>query len=187
MSNGIKFNENYSDFWADIHVMGRYLAMGWDFKDFVTSLQKEGPPGEKFHYKSTDTQVIGYVVEAAYNRSLSELLEEKIWKKIGPECDIFWLLDNDISKKELSFGTINTCVRDFARFGWLFLNKGKSPLNNEQLISEKWIEDSTKTTEKYLMHGNVNKHYSAGYGYHWWVPGNFGNNDEGDFFGNWSV
>jgi len=67
-------------------------------------------------------------------------------KKIGAQCELNWLSDNDVARRELYFGTINTCTRDYARFGWLYLNKGRSPLDGEQIISEKWVAESTNAS-----------------------------------------
>jgi CubicO group peptidase (beta-lactamase class C family) len=49
---------------------------------------------------------------------------------------------------------INT--EDMARFGLLFLNKGK--WKNQQLISEKWIQEATASSTA-----------NANYGYMWWL------------------
>jgi CubicO group peptidase (beta-lactamase class C family) len=160
MSSGIKFDENYFDMRSDINSMSRYIALGYDFDIFIAQLQREREQGLEFKYISTDTQVLGMVVQGAINQSLTSYLEQKIWKHIGVECDLFWLMDNDKSQRELYFGTINTCTRDFARFGWLYLNKGLSPLDSRRLISEKWVDVSTSKIQSWKI----------GYGYHWWIP-----------------
>jgi CubicO group peptidase (beta-lactamase class C family) len=118
------------------------------------------------NYISVDTQVLGMVLKGALGQSLTSYLEEKLWKKAGFESDCHWLLDH--SGMELAFGTLNTCTRDYARFGWLYLNKGLSPLDGRRLIDEKWIEDSVSATEPHLKPNYPDK---FGYGYQWWLPG----------------
>lgn len=151
MASGVKFSEDYFDFWSDINVMGRTLALGYNFDDFIASLWSEREAGQKLNYISVDTQVLGMLLKAVIGeQTVTNYLQEKIWKVGGFECDLFWLLDNEEHKMELAFGTLNTCTRDYARFGWLYLNKGKSPLNGNQLVSEAWITASTTPGEPYL-------------------------------------
>ena len=177
MSSGVKFNEDYGDFYSDINVMGRTLALGTPINQFAASLQREREPGTYNHYISMDTQVVGAVlsnvVKETYG-SMSKYLEEKIWKKVGFEQDSFWLLDNDEHQMELAFGTINAVPRDFARFGLLYLNEGRSPLSGEQLVHPDWVRDSVTPDAPHLMPGWGNPQSPAqpfGYGYQWWIPG----------------
>ncbi len=55
-------------------------------------------------------------------------------------------------------------ARDMARFGLLFLREGK--WNNKQIISKKWIEESTRSYSETDDRG-------GGYGYLWWISGEF--------------
>ena len=50
-------------------------------------------------------------------------------------------------------------VRDFAKFGYLFLNKGR--WEDRQIVSQAWVEKSTQTDTSVTMW--------AGYGYLWHV------------------
>ena len=185
MSSGVKFDEDYSNFWSDINKMSRSMALGGNFDNFMMSLKQENQQNQskKVHnYISTDTQVLGMVIKGATNESLTDFLQENLWGVGGFECDLFWLLDNCDSHRELAFGTINTCTRDYARFGWLYLNKGKSPLDGKQIISAEWVNKSVTPDEPYLMPG-MNKKFPLGYGYQWWIPGNPNNNTQplGDY------
>jgi hypothetical protein len=169
MSSGIYFNEDYNDPVSDVNKMSYYIGLGFDFDDFITAMVKMDEQGIVLNYISTDTQVLGMVLQSVLNDTLTNYLENKIWKQIGTECELNWLMDNDIARRELYFGTINTCTRDYARFGWLYLNKGKSPLDGKQLIDEKWINDSTNVSSIHLLPQNT-KYNNLGYGYQWWIP-----------------
>ena len=169
MSSGIKFDENYFDTWADINVMLRQIIIGNDLENYVKTLQINNIQGTTHNYISADTQILGMVVRNAINETLTNYLQRKVWNKGGFECDLYWLHDNHKLETEFAFGTINTCTRDYARIGWLYLNNGKSPLDGKQIINEKWIVDSVTPDSSHLMPG-VNK-FPLGYGYQWWVPG----------------
>lgn len=173
MSSGVRFNEDYASFWSDVNRMGRAIALGVNFDGFICSLSSEREPGTHHHYISSDTQVLGMVLKAALKgrfNSLSSYLEEKIWKKCGFEDDAFWMLDNDTSRMELAFGTLNARTRDYARFGWLYINKGKSPLDGSRVVEEDWVKRSIEPDAPHLMPG-INKEFPIGYGYQWWLPG----------------
>jgi len=169
MSSGIRFNEDYNDTFSDVNMMGYTIALGSDFDNFILTLTKEREQGQILNYISTDTQVLGMALQAAINSSLTRYLKDKVMAEIGVECDLYWLIDNHVAERELYFGTINTCTRDYARFGWLFLNGGKSPLTGRQVISEKWVRDSTTASETHLLPQNT-KYHGLGYGYQWWIP-----------------
>jgi len=87
MSSGVRFNEDYDDFFSDIKRMGRVIAMGDSINEFAASLEREREPGTFNHYVSMDTQVIGMVLKATTGKDLSLYLEEKIWKKIGMQSE----------------------------------------------------------------------------------------------------
>jgi CubicO group peptidase (beta-lactamase class C family) len=169
MSSGIKFNEDYADATSDINRMCARIALGMDINDYIISLKRKNVPGTVHNYISVDTQVLGMVLKSATQMPLTEFLRMKLWSLGGFDCGLFWLLDNENSRTELAFGTMNTCTRDYARFGWLYLNKGASPLNGKQIINSEWITQSITPNEQHLMPG-INKQYPLGYGYQWWIP-----------------
>jgi CubicO group peptidase (beta-lactamase class C family) len=123
-----------------------------------------------------DAQVLGLVLTYALRKrgnTLSSYLEEKIWSKGGFQADATWWLDNDKNQMEMAIGTLGITTRDYARFGWLYLNGGLSPFNGERLIPEKWIHDSTHADRPHLQpgpnaHAGVDSQY-FGYGFQWWL------------------
>lgn len=166
MSSGIRFSENYGDFWSDINRLGRAIAFNASLDDFVASLRRERPPGTYHHYVSMDTQVLGMVLRAATGETLASYLESRIWRKIGMESDAYWLIDRN--GMELAFGGLNAVLRDYARFGQLYLNEGKWEGN--QVVPVSWIRSSVTPDAPHLQPGNPNSSWVLGYGYQWWVP-----------------
>jgi hypothetical protein len=77
---------------------------------------------------------------------------------------------------ETAFGGFNAVLRDYARFGRLYLKKGK--WENSQIVPEKWVKDSTTPDAPHLMPGkNPASGWVLGYGYQWWIP----ENPDGEF------
>jgi CubicO group peptidase (beta-lactamase class C family) len=97
-----------------------------------------------------------------------------IWEKIGMEDEAYYLADNE--DVDLALGGLNATLRDYAKFGLLYLNKGK--WDNEQVVPEAWVDASHAMDLPHLQPGAGDDFSSSdwGYGYQWWVPG-FPNTD----------
>ncbi len=167
MSSGVTFDEDYAAFFSDINRMGRVIALGSSINEFAASLSSSKKAGQYHHYVSMDTQVLGMLLKNVTNKSPSEYLQEKIWSQLGMRSDALWLTD-DLGM-ELAFGTLNVTVRDYARFGRLYLNQGQ--WQGQQLVPKQWIIDSTTPDAAHLMPGeNPSSSNRSGYGYQWWIP-----------------
>lgn len=174
MSSGIHFDENYGDFNSDINRLGRLLALNTSIDEFVASLKNNREPGTFNQYVSMDTQVLSMVLRQVTRKTVSEYMEEKLWKKIGTESDGYWLIDN--RGVEIVFGCFNAVLRDYARFGLLYLNDGKC--NGKKVIPSEWVKASVTPDAPHLQPGdNPFSYWVLGYGYQWWIP----QNPEGDF------
>lgn len=174
MSSGIRFKEDYADFFSDINRMGRAFALSRSMDDFVASLETERVPGKRHHYVSMDTQVLGMVLREATGQSLSSYLEEKIWQRVGMELDAYWIIDG--KGMELAFGGLNAVLRDYARFGLLYLHKGQ--WKGQEIVPAAWVKASVTPDAPHLQPGrNPASNSVLGYGYQWWIP----EGSEGDF------
>jgi len=176
MSSGVKFNEDYGDFFSDINRWGRYFAWGASQEKFAASLKKDVPPGTYRRYVSINTQVLGMIIVKATRKSLTQYLQEKIWQKIGMEYSGYWVVDNE--GMEVALCGLNATLRDYAKFGQLYLKKGN--WQGAQVVPEKWVHASITPDAPHLMPGkNSNSDSEFGYGYQWWVP----EGDDEEFMG----
>lgn len=174
MSSGIRFNEDYADFNSDINRMGRAFAFNTPLDRYVASLEREREPGTFNQYVSMDTQVLAMVIREATGVNLSTYTEEKLWKPLGMEAEAYWLIDS--AGMEAAFGGLNAVLRDYARFGLLYLNNGR--WGGREVVPENWIESSITPDAPHLMPGeNPTSDWVLGYGYQWWIP----EGDEGDY------
>lgn len=174
MSSGVKFNEDYSDPNSDIQRWFKTFAFGDSQDEFATTLKNEKKPGTYNHYVSINTHVLGMIVVRATGKSLTEYLQEKIWNKLGMEHDAYWIKDNN--DMEMALGGLNATLRDYAKMGKLFLNKGN--WNGEQIVPADWVTESTTPDAEHLMADSKNSlHPEIGYGYQWWIP----DGDDGEF------
>lgn len=155
MTSGITFNE---DAGTSSDLMNLYQVN--DIFTFLDHIKLSENPGTQFYYKSIDTQLLGIVISRAVNKTLSEYLEEKIWKPSGMQYPATWNLDK-IGGIERAYGCINARAIDFARFGQLILQHGTA--NNTQIIDSAYINS--------LYSKNSENEPSSFYRYHWWQIG----------------
>lgn len=81
-------------------------------------------PGGHFKYQSSDTQLLGIVIQRAINnKSLAQYFQEEFWQPMGMELDAQWSKDNP-KGMEKTYCCFNADARDFAKLGQLLLNDG---------------------------------------------------------------
>lgn len=177
MSSGIDFDEV-----SDMSKISMTSMFGFSKMKSIVKFGLAHEPGTNRTYSSINTDILGEIVSNATGKSLSEYMEEKIWSQIGVENDAYWTLSNN---KELANGGLHISLRDYARFGRLYMNGGA--FEGKQIIPKNWIKDSVETNAPQLKAPNDGKPYSElGYGYQWWIP----EGDENEFmaigvFGQW--
>lgn len=163
MATGVKFNEDYLDFWSDINKMGRTLALGTSMDDFAASLdERVREQGTVRQYTSIDTHVLAMVLRAATGRSLIELVGEQIVGAIGFEKAPYYLTDGE--GVAFALAGLNLTTRDYARFGQMFLQHGK--WYGKQIVPREWADQSVVATAP----AQSVREDGFGYGYQWWIP-----------------
>ena len=119
------------------------------------------PPGTKFIYNNWDFNVAGTVFEMKAKKSIYKVFEKEFAKPLRlQDWDIARHRRSGDSSKSIHLAYhFNFSTRDMAKLGELMLRKGK--WNGQQLVPEKWVEESTKPFTKF---GG-----GSGYGYMWWI------------------
>ncbi|MEN0086833.1 MAG: serine hydrolase [Pseudomonadota bacterium] len=162
MSSGVRFNEDYLDFWSDINRMGRVLALGGSMDEFAASIdERMSPPGSVRQYVSIDTHVLAMVLRAVTGMPLPDYLGEKVLAPIGLEKQPYYVTDGDGAA--FALGGMNMTTRDYARFGQMVLDDGV--WEGEQIVSRTWLAQSTAPSAPPRFRDD-----SFGYGYQWWIP-----------------
>lgn len=148
MSAAVAFDEDYAnpqaDFWRETSVVGWRPALlepgaPDTLFDFATSLRAtDQGEGEKYHYRTVLTNVLGMVLERATGKELPPLFESELWSKLGPEQDACIVADR-IGFPYVGAG-MNACARDLARFGEMIVREGH--YNGQQIVPREWIADT---------------------------------------------
>jgi CubicO group peptidase (beta-lactamase class C family) len=169
MSSGVAFTENY-DGSDDITRLSLDLFVGG--KDPVASVAqfntRVAPPGTRWHYASSDTEVLGLVLRAAVKEPIADYLRDRIWQPIGTESDASWAIDG--TEQEVTYCCFNAVLRDYARLGRLLAYDGA--WEGRQLIPRQWLLDATtvQPSDVYLAPEAATPYF--GYGYQTWLfPG----------------
>jgi len=174
MSSGVLFSEEYADADSDFNRLFCKLARGQRLDEYVARLRKDRPSGKAFHYASIDTQVLAMLVERTSKQELATYIEEKLWKPLGMEANATWCTDN--YGNQIAFVLFNSTLRDYAKFGRLYLRGGD--WNGRRIVSKSWVEQSVHPDRADLL---LKDHYGPGwdigYQYQWWVP----KGDDGEF------
>ncbi len=136
MRSGLDYKEWYANPFGK---MAKFYY-GKNLKKYTYDLSIVEEPGLRYEYQSANAQLLSYIIEKASGERISKYLEEKIWKPLGMEYYGSWNYDSEKYKSTKGFCCINGRVRDFAKFGRLYLNKGN--WNGEQIIPAEWVETS---------------------------------------------
>jgi CubicO group peptidase (beta-lactamase class C family) len=146
MTVNIDFVEDYLD---PNGPFARYrIAMGWnpvpdpasapDLHGFMVTLPHgTGRHGERFHYVSPNSDLLGWIIERASGRPYAALLSEAIWQPLGAETDGIVTIDKSGAAR--SAGGICVTLRDLARFGEMLRQDGK--VGDRQVVPASWIAD----------------------------------------------
>ena len=150
MSSGMDWHEDYyNPFGVTAEA---YFTK--NLNDLMLSINFTEKPGEKWHYQSGSTQLMGLIIERSTGKSLSEYLSLKLWQPINATDQAEWMVDKE-GGVEKAYCCLNSNALDFARFGQLYLDQGN--WNGVQLIDSSFV--------KAALTADIEAHY----GYSWWL------------------
>ena len=124
MTTAIDYSEDYADPNSSFLPYARAAGMmplppGYtgptSIYDFVRGIAKSGTHGTEFHYRSPNTDVLGWLIARVTGKSPDAVLQERIWSQLGAEGDAYMALDR--TGTAMAAGGFNTRLRDLARFG----------------------------------------------------------------------
>ncbi len=131
-----------------------------DYMKYLLSKPLVNEPGTKFCYSNADSHMVACMVERAVGEPLMIYCYDRIFSKLGIVYPV-WETD----PKGTPFGGSGLCldILDMMKLGILYLNKGK--WNDEQIVSESWVNLATKKQIDTDWEGD----WSKGYGYQLWT------------------
>ena len=146
MTTGLDYTEDYNDpkspVW-DLTRAGGFRVRPPDyhgaqsFFEYFGTVGKARPHDEVFAYKTVNTDVLGAVLRRVSGHSLSELLSERIFSRLGAEHDAYFTVDP--TGAEFAGGGLNLTLRDLARFGEAMRLDGR--YNGVQIVPKRVVDD----------------------------------------------
>jgi CubicO group peptidase (beta-lactamase class C family) len=145
MTTGIDFSEEYTDPNSGIGAFSFALGLtprapGYagptDVYGYLPSIAAAGQHGERFTYRTCNTEVLGWIVARTEGQRLDRVLSERLWQPLGMERDADWLADS--TGMPFAGGGLNITLRDLARFGEAMRCDGVG--NGQQVIPAKVVE-----------------------------------------------
>jgi CubicO group peptidase (beta-lactamase class C family) len=127
----------------------------------MRKLARAATPGQKWHYSTGETNLIGVVVARATKKELATYASEKIWAPYGMEQDASWMVDR--SGHEHGGCCMQATTRDYARLGQFILDGAR--IDGQSIVADGWLEAATR---KQADNGQP----GGGYGYQWWTRDN---------------
>lgn len=178
MTTGLRYSEDYAN--PDSEVW-QYSAAGStlprpagyagprSYFEYLETVQKQGRHGQAFGYKTVNTDALGWIIARRTGKSVSSLLAERIWSRMGAEQDAYYTVDS--SGTPYAGGGFNAGLRDLARVGLLILQGGR--IDGRRLVPEAAIQRIRAGGDKAAFaragYGNL-----KGWSYRgmWWISHN---------------
>ena len=181
MTTALDFVENYT---GDSASMNAYrVATGFDatgtgggIYSFLPTIKKSGTHGAEFHYRTPNTDVVGWLIARVTGKPLPEVLSERIWSRIGAEEDAF--LQVDTNGTPLVGSSLNARLRDFARFGEMMRLGGR--FNGREIVPAAVVDEIRRGASRdAFVFGNYPTLPGWSYNDQWWVS----HDDHGVYMG----
>ncbi len=152
MSSGMDTQDSYLYKWKG-------LVRATNSKDWVKYILGRPmafAPGEHFEYSNGVSYLLGVILERSTNMDGAAFARQYLFGPLGI-AEAEWKRDPE--GRIMGSGGMQLRPRDMAKFGLLYLNKGR--WDGKEIVSRQWVEAST---QRHLKAALFN-----GYGYHWWV------------------
>lgn len=164
MTTAFEFSEDYGDPDAAIWVYNAAASpfpkpAGYDGPDgYFEYLTTVGPGpegirhGEEFHYRTPNSDVLGWIISRVSGMEVTELLSDRIWSRMGAAQDAYMTVDG--VGTPFVGGGLSAGLRDLGRFGQIMLNGGT--WHGEQIVP-------AATVESLRNGGGLEEFAAAGY------------------------
>lgn len=139
MRSGIRFS---NDYW---NPFGRFskLHFGNNFRKYVLNRSRSRyEPGERYTYNQLDVQLLGEVIARSTGKTVTQYMQEKIWKPLGMQYPAYWNLDSKENGMENCGSGLSLTPIDLAKLARLYLENGV--WNGTPILDQSWVDSSVK-------------------------------------------
>lgn len=175
MTTAQRFSEVYTDPKAEIWDFARAGGiLPWpqgyqgpkSLYEFLPTVRKQGEHGAGFAYRSTNAEVLAWLIRRVTGKPAAQVLQERIFGQLGAEQDAYMGIDPQ--GNAVGAGGLNLSLRDLARFGEMMRRDGR--WNGRQIVPASVVAEIRRggDREKFKAGGY---HTLQGWSYHdqWWI------------------
>ncbi|MFN0120114.1 MAG: serine hydrolase domain-containing protein [Blastocatellia bacterium] len=126
---------------------------------FMLDLPMTADPGSGFTYCSGGMHLLSGILSRVTGMNEEAYARRRLFAPLGIGAAPW---PSDPQSVSHGFGNLHLTPRDMAKYGWLYLNKGR--WNGKQIVPAAWIDTVTRAQ---IKTGNPRE-----YGYGWWIPAN---------------
>jgi CubicO group peptidase (beta-lactamase class C family) len=122
-------------------------------------------PGTHFQYNTLGSYTLSAIVTKVTGQTTLEYLKPRLFEPLGIE-NPQW--DSSPEGNSLGGYGLKLCTEDIAKFGQLYLQKGK--WDGKELIPQLWVEQATtkQVSNEQESHGKMGIDWRQGYGFQLW-------------------
>ena len=153
MRSGLKTEDNINHGRKGLNEM---RTTSGDWTQYVLDRPMEEVPGTRFEYSNLVSFLLTSILQKQTGRDALSFAYEHLFDPLGIKSVEWYKSPKGIYT---GFAELSMTPHDLAKLGLLYLNNGR--WENQQILSEEWIEMATK--------GHVSVSQTLQYGYHWWV------------------
>ena len=165
MTSAVKYEEGYENPNSELKIHEQVIGWGprvsqnlpKDQNAFIKQLKIDDRlkfHGNHYEYRSIETDVLAWIVEASTGQRFHSYLSQKIWSKIGAEYDALITVDN--SGIAMADGGMNMTLKDHARFGLFVLEGGlEDSFYNDLNTSSRELISSYKKSSEYEVFSEI--------------------------------
>lgn len=174
MTTAQKFSEVYTDPNAEVWEFARAGGiLPWppgyqgpkSLLEYLPTVRKQGEHGAGFAYRSTNTEVLAWLIRRITGKPAPQVLQERIFSQLGAEQDAYMGIDP--AGNAVGAGGLNLALRDLARFGEMMRRDGR--WNGRQIVPASVVAEIRRggDHEKFKSGGYATL---QGWSYHdqWW-------------------
>ncbi len=162
---GLGWQEEYEDqsYQVSSPIAMLYGSGHPDQLKFVLTHKLVAEPGKRWNYSTGDATLSAAVAKRALSRAHgNDAFWTLMFDRIGMQRAAF---EEDARGTPQGGSMVFATPRDFAKFGFLFLNDGC--WNGERILPEGWVKDSTTTSAVFTASAPESEETPSGYS--WWL------------------
>ncbi|MCK5220930.1 MAG: serine hydrolase [Candidatus Aminicenantes bacterium] len=136
MSSGLEWNE--ANYYTDISRNDVFIMVEEnDYIQYVLDKPSEFEPGTIWRYSSGDSMLLSGIIQQSTGMTAYQYAMGNLFGPIGIS-GVTW--ESDRAGHTVGGWGINATVREYAKFGYLYLNSGE--WDGLQIVPESWVEQS---------------------------------------------